>query len=104
MGDGATEPLRVLLVDDCSDYAALVEEMLDACVDLEFERAEMIADASERLREPGVDCVLLDLGLPDADGLEGIHELTVAAPEVPIVVLTGREDDELAVQIGRAHV
>ena len=50
------------------------------------------------LAEHAVDIILLDLGLPDAQGLEAVRRAHAAAPRVPLVVLTGLDDESLAAQ------
>jgi serine phosphatase RsbU (regulator of sigma subunit) len=86
--------LRVLLVEDDDADAYLVRELLDeanARVDL----AVTTSLAQARQRVAGVDCVLLDLGLPDAQGLDGLRRLLGVANPPAICVLTGLGDDHL---------
>ncbi len=78
--------------DDDGD-ALLVEELLavtGAAVDIE--RAETLAEA-RRATDSGVDCVLLDLDLPDAHGLTALLRLKDAQPDVAVLVLTGLDDE-----------
>jgi serine phosphatase RsbU (regulator of sigma subunit) len=84
--------LRVLLVEDDDGDAFLFEELLSmAELDVAVARERTVADAESRL--PGdVACVVLDLGLPDADGLAALHRLREAAPATPMLVLTGLSD------------
>jgi serine phosphatase RsbU (regulator of sigma subunit) len=84
--------LRVLLVEDDDGDAFLFEELLhDADLEVAVLRERTVADAASQL--PGdVACVVLDLGLPDADGLAALHRLREAAPDVPMLVLTGLSD------------
>jgi serine phosphatase RsbU (regulator of sigma subunit) len=84
--------LRVLLVEDDDGDAFLFEELLSmADLDVSVARERTVASAEARL--PGdVACVVLDLGLPDADGLAALHRLRDAAPAVPMLVLTGLSD------------
>jgi serine phosphatase RsbU (regulator of sigma subunit) len=84
--------LRVLLVEDDDGDAFLFEELLSmADLDVTVARERTVASAEARL--PGdVACVVLDLGLPDADGLAALHRLREAAPAVPMLVLTGLSD------------
>jgi serine phosphatase RsbU (regulator of sigma subunit) len=84
--------LRVLLVEDDDGDAFLFEELLhDADLEVAVVRERTVADAASQL--PGdVACVVLDLGLPDADGLAALHRLREAAPDVPMLVLTGLSD------------
>ena len=96
--NGAVElssPVRVLIVEDSSTDALLVRALLqEAVLVTDVTEVSTFAEAAAVLTGgSSFDCVLLDLGLPDADGLEaltGIVELNVHAA---IVVLTGRNDD-----------
>lgn len=98
--------MRVLVVDDNPGDVDLVRLSLAEAEAATFElmAASTLADALDRiLRPPDVDAVLLDLGLPDASGLDGLRRLIAAAPHVPVVVLTGNQDSALgaaAVQAG----
>ncbi|MGH3826764.1 MAG: PP2C family protein-serine/threonine phosphatase [Pseudonocardiaceae bacterium] len=84
-------PLRVLLVEDDEGDAVLVRELLiDAVASVELVWAPSLAEA-ERLWSAGTDCVLLDLQLPDASGLEGLRRL-LARGAAAVVVLTGLDD------------
>ena len=85
--------IRVLLVEDDDGDALLVEALVeDSGERVELLRAVTAADAVRRAA--GADCVLVDLGLPDAHGLEALEVVRAAAPEVAIVVLTGLGDRE----------
>jgi DNA-binding response OmpR family regulator len=93
------EELRVLVVEDTAGDARLIREALrEAPLGVRFavEEAARLAEALERLAAAPFHAALLDLGLPDAAGLEGVLRLRAAAPELPIIVLTGRVDDDLA--------
>src|SRR3981081_2931578 len=86
--------LRVLLVEDDDADAFLVRELLDeanAAIDLSV--ATSLAEAVARIA--GVDCVLLDLGLPDAQGLDGLRRLSAVAQGAAICVLTGLGDEHI---------
>ena len=85
--------MRVLLVEDDEGDAFLVRELLlDAGSDVELSRARTLAEAVTAL--PGaVDCVLLDLGLPDADGLAALRAVLDVAPSIAVLVLTGLADE-----------
>lgn len=54
-----------------------------------YEAAHTLADGLERLRHGGIGCVMVDLRLPDAVGVEAVEKIQAEFPEVPIVVLTG---------------
>lgn len=90
---------RILLIEDNPGDARLVRLMLDEGGEGEFSISHVgrLADAWAPIRANAVDCALVDLTLPDADGLEGIDELTEQAPDLPIIVLTGRDDLDLAI-------
>lgn len=85
--------MRVLLVEDDEGDAFLVRELLlDAGADVDIRRARSVAEA--HLQLPGdVHCVLLDLGLPDATGLEALRVVLEAAPQIAVLVLTGLADE-----------
>jgi serine phosphatase RsbU (regulator of sigma subunit) len=81
----------VLLVEDDAGDALLVEELLsETDLSVEIHRALSVAEALPLLDL--ADCVLLDLALPDSFGLEGLHALLAANPQVAVVVLTGLAD------------
>ncbi|MFV2017723.1 PP2C family protein-serine/threonine phosphatase [Micromonospora sp. LOL_023] len=91
-----TDRLRVLLVEDDEGDAFLVGELLAearAAVDLVV--ANSLNQARERIA--GVDCVLLDLGLPDAQGLDGLRRVLSMAGRAAVCVLTGRQDEHLGI-------
>ena len=93
----AEPPLRVLLIEDSPSDAAMVEEMLDEEWGPFVESAwtRTLTRGCSALGESAWSCVLLDLGLPDGDGIESVDEVVRAAPEVPVIVLTGRTEDAL---------
>ncbi|GAA1797342.1 SpoIIE family protein phosphatase [Planosporangium flavigriseum] len=93
---GPTDRLRVLLVEDDPGDAFLVQELLvEAGAPVDLEVATSVARARPLLRY--VDCVLLDLGLPDASGLDGLRDLLEDAGSAAVCVLTGLEDEHLGV-------
>jgi len=97
----SAERSRVLLVEDDDGDAFLVEELLhEADAGLQVQRARRLADAM-RLA-PGADCVLLDLGLPDSRGIDGLQRLLRQHPDAAVVVLTGLEGEYLGEQAVRA--
>ncbi len=90
----------MLLVEDNLGDARLMREMFNEpnAPFVELMHAECMADAEEILASRAVDIILLDLGLRDAQGLEAIHRAHAAALRVPLVVLTGLDDEILAAQ------
>ena len=86
-------PMRVLLVEDDEGDAFLVRELLlDAGSDVDLVRARSLAEATEAIGAD-VDCVLLDLGLPDATGLDGLRTVLELSPNIAVLVLTGLDDE-----------
>src|SRR4051794_19519510 len=89
----ASAPIRILLVEDDDGDALLVEELLDISGALvEITRAATLADAL-RTNLAAIDCVLLDLDLPDAQGLSGLHRLKSDRSDLAVLVLTGLDDE-----------
>lgn len=92
-----SEPLRVLLVEDNPGDARLVSMMIaESSGALELATVDRASAALTHLDAQAVDVMLLDLTLPDASGLDTFRMLHRYAPEVPIVVLSGTADDDLA--------
>lgn len=90
-------PIQLLLVEDDPGDALLVESLLAGVApNVDVTRVERLREAEELLAG-GIDCVLLDLGLPDAMGLEAVERLRAAAPDAAIVVLTGVDDEQRGV-------
>ncbi|MGN9776163.1 PP2C family protein-serine/threonine phosphatase [Micromonospora sp. H33] len=90
------ERLRVLLVEDDEGDAFLVGELLaetNSGIDLLV--ATSLQEARKRVM--GVDCVLLDLGLPDAQGIDGLRQVLDMASGAAVCVLTGRSDEHLGI-------
>jgi diguanylate cyclase (GGDEF)-like protein/PAS domain S-box-containing protein len=94
------EAIRILLVEDNAGDARLMREMLNESVSITFHLSHhgCMADAVVHLAANPVDVILLDLGLPDASGLDAVRQARAAAPRVPVVVLTGMDDESLAAQ------
>jgi diguanylate cyclase (GGDEF)-like protein len=102
---GGAGALTVLLVEDSRTDAALMESMLRQASAPAFEvsRVETLAAALEWLGRRAPDVVLLDLTLPDSEGLETYRSVRNRRPDVPVVVVTGVQESglgEAAVQEG----
>src|SRR5690242_14980138 len=97
------EPLRVLLVEDNPADARLVREMLrdSGPAPIRLTHAPRLQEAIEYLKGQGFNAVLLDLGLPDSQGLSTFIRAHAEAPGTAIVVLTGLHDEEMAVKAVR---
>ena len=86
-------PMRVLLVEDDDADALLVEDLLaDSRTPLTLRRAHTLAEAASPMLDVA-DCVLLDLALPDASGLEALRRLLAQDQAPAIIVLTGLDDE-----------
>ena len=97
------ESVRVLLVEDNPGDRVLVREMLrEAAPNAVLTGAGRLTEAFEPVARGLADLVLLDLSLPDSFGLDGLRRLRAAAPEVPVVVLSGLADEEVALQAVQA--
>jgi len=90
----------LLLIEDNLGDARLLREMLSesGSRDTELTHVQLMTEAEKHLGEHLVDIILLDLGLPDAQGLGAVRRAQAAAPRVPLVVLTGLDDETLAIQ------
>ena len=92
------EHMRILLIEDNPGDALLVREYLsDADPSIELIHKTSLQDSVAVLQENTIDAILLDLSLPDAQGLETVHKVRALAPNHPIVVLSGISDRETAV-------
>ncbi|MFZ0847165.1 MAG: hybrid sensor histidine kinase/response regulator [Pseudolabrys sp.] len=91
---------NILLVEDNPGDAVLLREMFndEHARHCKLKHVLSMKDAEASLSQGPVDVILLDLGLPDSDGLEAIRRIRGAAPRVPLVVLTGLDDDSIAAQ------
>jgi len=90
----------VLLVEDNPADARFVREMLPIRF-YRFQHATCLHDAHEVIRDSGISVVLLDLSLPDGNGLETCLSMIDWAPNTPIIILTGLDDENLAVDAVR---
>lgn len=95
-----TQRRVVLLIEDNSAQARLTEQLLKEADPNNFQCLHVgtIQTALKRVETQSIDVILLDLSLPDAQGLEGLHQIRAAAPKRPILVLTGADDESLALR------
>jgi signal transduction histidine kinase len=96
-------PLKVLLVEDNPSDAALLREALsqNSPGGFDFTLAETWAEAARRLQKQRFDLMLLDLSLPDVTGRDTFARARAAAPQLPIVVLTGMADEAMGLEAVR---
>src|SRR6185295_8104059 len=87
----AVDVLKVLLIEDNPGDARWIQLMLAEAGRefFELERADRLSSGLERLAAGGIGMVLLDLSLPDSQGLETFARLHAEAPAVPIIVMSG---------------
>jgi signal transduction histidine kinase/DNA-binding response OmpR family regulator len=92
--------LQILLVEDNAGDARLFREMfsLEKPGTFHLTCVVRMREAEAHLAKGGVDVVLLDMGLPDEHGLDTLRRAQAVAPGVPVIVLTGLDDEELAAQ------
>lgn len=89
-----SQTLSLLLVEDDRADAVLVEDLIaDAVDDIRVTWAQSMAHAERELAAARPDCVLLDLNLPDANGIDALNRIAERDATVPIVVLTGLNDE-----------
>jgi diguanylate cyclase (GGDEF)-like protein/PAS domain S-box-containing protein len=90
----------LLLVEDNPLDARLLREMFteQGSHDTDFTHVECMSEAEKLLSERTFDIILLDLGLPDTQGLGAVRRAHAAAPRLPLVVITGLDDESLAAQ------
>lgn len=102
---GTAGAYRLLLVEDSPADADLVRDLLEEAGEpaFEFTRVERLAAALRSLQQEAFDAVLLDLGLPDSQGLATLRRFQEETGPLAVIVLTGQEDAELgtrAIQLG----
>ncbi|HEX5075362.1 MAG TPA: ATP-binding protein [Gemmatimonadaceae bacterium] len=108
MAESADRPLLALLIEDNPADAELIALRLQSPREppeqapVRLIHADTIASACAALQQVTVDVIILDLSLPDASQLEALHRVRMEAPEVPVIILTGKADEALAVESLRA--
>lgn len=90
---------KLLLIEDNPGDARLLREMLaEAKAPFEVEWVQTLSSGMERLANGNIDLVVLDLHLPDSQGLETFTELHGRVPKVPVVVMSGFADENVAME------
>lgn len=92
--------IRILLVEDNPGDAVILEQMLKDIYNNKYEIIHFLRlqEALEHVNED-FDILLLDLNLPDSSGMQTFKTMNKHAPELPIIILTGLLDEELAINI-----
>ncbi len=93
--------MKLLLVEDNLSDADFLAASLrrHQVTDVDLYHVVSLADALQKLANENFDIILLDLNLPDASGIECVDAIQSAAPTLPIVVLSGLDDEEFAINI-----
>ncbi|HXI12292.1 MAG TPA: GGDEF domain-containing response regulator [Thermoanaerobaculia bacterium] len=94
-----SDEIKILIVEDDPAAAHLIKGMLASSTAPRFttQHATTLREALEVVADLAPDLILLDLDLPDSSELNGLERLQEATPETPILILTGHEEDALAV-------
>src|SRR5271169_1922599 len=92
--------IHVLAIEDDPDDAELIRKMLEKVREPSFTffQAPRLREGLQLLREDSFDIVLVDLKLPDSEGMNSVLEIREQSPTIPIIVLTGLDDDEIALK------
>ncbi len=100
MAEPSIEAVRVLLIEDSDIDATFVSRLLTSNPEIPFvvDRGATIAEALIKLRSVDYDVAMLDLYLPDANGLESFDQIRAIDARIPIVVLTSSNDEDLALR------
>jgi len=93
------KPIKILLIED-SVFAARHTQMLldEAKSSAELECCDQLSTGLKHIAEGGIDIILLDITLPDSEELNTFLSVYTQAPQIPIVVMSGIEDDTLAME------
>ncbi|HEY3252123.1 MAG TPA: response regulator [Ignavibacteria bacterium] len=91
--------LRILLIEDNPGDARLIQEYLSDIKDVKhtLHTADRLQMGLEILENEFIDVVLLDLKLPDSEGLDNVEQIFNVAPNIPVIVLTGLNDENTAI-------
>jgi PAS domain S-box-containing protein len=93
------ESIKILLIEDNPADVRLIREMLtDGGLKFSLESAGSLSEGLELISDKGVDIILLDLGLPDSSGFDTFLEMRTHVNSTPIVILSGQDDEDLALK------
>ncbi len=93
------EYLKILIVEDNPGDVRIIQEIFKEIISMKAELIQVstLADAQEKISKSNFDLVLLDLSLPDGYKLEGVKRICTMYPNIPVIVLTGLQDDQIAI-------
>ena len=91
--------VKALLIEDDPHVAQLIDQMLEKVRDISFDlvHAESLSLGLEHLKNGHFAIILLDLGLPDSEGIKTLNKVYAQASDIPIIVFTGQDDDALGI-------
>lgn len=97
------DELAILLIEDDLAEARFLQEILKGFRVKQFNlvHVKRLSEALQKLKQDWFDVILLDLTLPDSQGLASLKSIIYSAPDLPVVVLTNTNDDELAIEAVR---
>src|SRR4051812_38254410 len=93
--------MRILLIEDNADDICLLQDMLLKQTtenSVTLDRADRLSVGRTMLVHGETDVVLVDLSLPDSQGLDALEHIQTQAPDLPVIVLTDLDDDVTAMQ------
>lgn len=92
------DSIRIVLIEDNPDDADILKEHLEVSGDTSFELEwfDHLSTGIERLCQGGVDLILLDMNLPDSTSLDTLRQTQKYAPSIPIIILSGLDDESTA--------
>jgi len=98
-----SKKIRILSIEDNPGDARFFEEMLkEAGFDFELKCVDRLSSGIGKIKSDSFDVILLDLGLPDSQGLATLTKLNEIKPEAPVIVLTGLEDETIGTKAVKA--
>src|SRR5690242_8130571 len=93
--------MQVLMIEDNENDFFLVNHSFTKDADVKIQWRRTFNEGLVYLRANGVDVLLLDLGLPDANGLDALERLQREFPSLPIIILSATDEDEVALEAVR---
>ena len=96
--------IKISVIEDSIDDTALIKRKLETSARAHFQMTFLrtLHEALEQLAREHPDVIISDLGLPDSHGLDTVHKILEAAPRIPLVVLSGFDDESAAMQAVQA--